>query len=329
MRHFGGGFFAAALAAAAAPAADAAGPFVLDRFIISGWVDPVVPPANFSAEYSRMRTAGLTALLGGFGATDPTAVRAQVAACAEAGLACIPSACETAAGPGPAGSCVATVGDVLGYQMYDEPTADQFPALAEWASSVAARAPGALRFINLLPNYGPFADEAAYSSYVAAFVATVKPDVLCFDHYPQWGAPPASAISPAGYLRNLATVREQALAATPPIRFLNFMNVMPCELSESLRAPRNVQQCAHLHLAQCLTPTALTRAPLPLCPRRRLAARCVRGASALASLCESRAWIERHPLFLLVEPRRRHVPVGRRDHDAAVSSRQHQRRRVR
>ena len=217
---------AATAPAASAPAALA--PWRQDRFVISLWVDPVVPPANFSFEYARAARAGFTTLLGGFGATTPAAVRAQAAACAAAGLACIPSACETAAGPGPDGSCVgaAAPGDaVMGYQMYDEPQPSDFPGLANWSASVAARAPGALRFINLLPNYGIPGGPAAYAAYVSSFVSVVGPDVLCFDHYPQWSQPPEADISPQGYLRNLGAIRAAAMAAN--INFWNFMNIMP------------------------------------------------------------------------------------------------------
>ena len=203
-------------------------PWRQDRFVVSLWVDPVVPEANFSFEYARAARAGFTTLLGGFGATTPAAVRAQVAACAAAVLACIPSACETAAGPGPSGSCVgaAAPGDaVMGFQMFDEPQPSDFPGLANWSASIAERAPGALRFINLLPNYGIPGGPSAYADYVSEFVSVVKPDLLCFDHYPQWSQPPEADISPQGYLRNLGAIR--AAASDAGISFWNFMNIMP------------------------------------------------------------------------------------------------------
>jgi len=196
-----------------------------DRFIISFWVDPTVPPSNFSFEYARIASAGFTALLGGFGAVDPATVILQIAACDEAGLACIPASCESVTGPNPSGSCIGVSNStVFGYQMEDEPQASEFTALATWSASVAARAPSALRFINLLPNYG-FTDENIYLEYVSSFISIVKPDLLCFDHYPIFTAPSNSDISPAGYLRNLALFRTASQTADIP--FWNFMNVMP------------------------------------------------------------------------------------------------------
>ena len=195
-----------------------------DRFVISFWVDPIVPPTNFTAEYRVIKEAGFTTLVGGFGATDPASVTQQVAACEENGLACIPAACETETGPGPSGSCVGVAAAAWGYQMKDEPQSSEFPALAAWSASVAARAPAALRFINLLPNYG-FPDSSVYAAYVNDFVQVVRPDVLCFDHYPDFGLPQSSDVSTAGYHRNLAIFRAASQLAGIP--FWNFMNTMP------------------------------------------------------------------------------------------------------
>ena len=217
------------LAAFAVVGPRAAG-FSQDRFVISFWVDPVVPEAAFALEYTRIASANFTALMGGFGASDPASVRLQVAACNAAGLACLPCSCETAARPGPAGSCVgASDGPVFGYQMVDEPQRSDFPALAAWAASVAVRAPGALRFINLLPNYFlPAPSSPAYDDYVAAFVTTVKPDILCFDHYPEFfvgSETDTSDVSQAGYIRNLQIIRRAVLGAN--ISFWNFFGAMP------------------------------------------------------------------------------------------------------
>lgn len=204
------------------------------QFIISAWVDPVVPEADFPAEYAIYAAAGFNLLLGGFGATTPTAVAASVAAAAVAGLSAAPSACETPAGPAPGGSCVNQWGSspaLVGFQMLDEPSASEFPAVAAWAASVAARAPGALRFINLLPNYASAGalGTATYGEYLERYVATVAPDMLCFDSYPVFGPGSASSTTDnatmAGYIRNLADVRATALAAGLP--FMNFFSTMP------------------------------------------------------------------------------------------------------
>lgn len=217
----------AASAAAATTAPTAGAPWQQDRFVISAWVDPVVPPSAFGVEYARYAAAGFTTLLGGFGATTPSEVTAQAAACVAAGLACIPASCETETSYDVPGSCVgAPAAPVMGYQLKDEPQAPEFPALAAWSASVAARAPGALRFINLLPNYGFTAPSSpVYEEYVADFVRIVRPDLLSFDHYPQWGAADDADVSPAGFIRNLRVVRAAAQGAG--IAFWLFFNSMP------------------------------------------------------------------------------------------------------
>ena len=65
---------------------------------------------------------------------------------------------------------------------------------------IRAKTPPALSFINLLPsnvsgegagfNASGFAKEWGapnYSAYVQQLVDIVKPDILCFDHYPTFG----------------------------------------------------------------------------------------------------------------------------------------------
>jgi hypothetical protein len=203
------------------------------HFIISAWVDPVVNTSDFPAQYALYAAAGFTTLLGGFGATTPAAVAAQVAAAAGAGLDALPSACESAAGPSPGGSCIGAAAPsaaLAGYQMADEPSAGDFPALAAWMASVAARAPGALRFVNLLPNYANTAQLGAgsYAGYLAEYIRVVAPDMLCFDAYPVFGPGSANStadnMTMAGYIRNLAAVR--AAAAGAGLRFMNFFNTM-------------------------------------------------------------------------------------------------------
>jgi hypothetical protein len=213
------------------PPPQQAQPYELPDFLISFWVDPIVPQAQFPLEYARIANANYTAVMGGFGATTPGAVAAQVAACAGAGLMCIPTSCETAASPGGSGSCIGIgLNDsaLLGYQLWDEPQASDFPAVAAWMASVAQRTqPRALlRFVNLLPNYATF--PGTYEEYLAAFVAAAAPDLLSFDSYPLF---PGTAFAPAGnmsmegYRLNLQSVR--AAAQNAGIGFVNFLNAMP------------------------------------------------------------------------------------------------------
>ena len=68
----------------------------------------------------------------------------------------------------------------LGYLVYDEPSVQDFAALASWTAEVRRRRPGKLRFVNLLPNYCADAGlgNVSYATYLSRFVAEVRPDLL-------------------------------------------------------------------------------------------------------------------------------------------------------
>jgi hypothetical protein len=203
------------LAAAGVPAV----PWKQDRFAISFWVDPVVPPAQFDFEYNRIRAANFTVLLGGFGATNPQDVALQIAAAQKAGLAAVPSICG--------GSCANLTG-AWGFQIADEPAVAAFPAVAKLVAD--AKAVGQMAFVNLLPNYASPAQLGApsYGEYVRQFVRDVKPNMLSVDHYPDFGQPSQrNNKTTAGYILNLLALREASLSVTPHIPFWNFFNAMP------------------------------------------------------------------------------------------------------
>lgn len=45
------------------------------KIALSFWVDPVVPPSEFSDRYAEIAAANFTAVLGGFGALTPEVYR--------------------------------------------------------------------------------------------------------------------------------------------------------------------------------------------------------------------------------------------------------------
>ena len=55
-------------------------------FVISNWVDPVVPMGAFEAAYRDFAQANFTLLLGGFGATNATQIAAQLRAAEAVGI---------------------------------------------------------------------------------------------------------------------------------------------------------------------------------------------------------------------------------------------------
>lgn len=83
---------AATVTAAAASRPLAAG-WVQDRFAISFFIDPLVPPAEFDRRYAEVAGANFTLLINGGGAGTPVTVAAQIAACAKHDLRLIASTC--------------------------------------------------------------------------------------------------------------------------------------------------------------------------------------------------------------------------------------------
>lgn len=71
-----------------------------------------------------------------------------------------------------------------GYCVWDEPASTDFEALAEkkalWDSTMGDKT----FFVNLFPGWAGNALGGSFKSYVSSYLETVKPEVLCFDHYP-------------------------------------------------------------------------------------------------------------------------------------------------
>ena len=183
-------------------------PWKQDRFAISFWVDPVVPPARFDAEYKRIADANFTVLLGGFGARTPPDVKLQIAAATKAGLAAVPSIC---------GGACANLSGAWGFQIADEPSVGKFEGVAKLVAE--AKAAGQMAFVNLLPNYATPAQLGApsYGEYVRQFVEVVKPNMLSVDHYPDFDEIIRSNKTKAGYILNLLALREASLSVVPPL----------------------------------------------------------------------------------------------------------------
>ena len=75
--------------------------------------------------------------------------------------------------------------------------------MRNFTDRVRAAVPGTLRFVNMLPDADAGALRAiSYDSYVREFVATVQPDVLSFDMYPDSAMPEFfTGISMQAYLK--------------------------------------------------------------------------------------------------------------------------------
>jgi hypothetical protein len=95
-----------------------------------------------------------------------------------------------------------------GYFVTDEPTADDFAAVAAVVAALRAADPHRLAYVNLLPDYIPAAalGTASYAEYVEQFLANVRPDLLSYDYYPFGEKKDRSS-----FFANLEVIRAAAL----------------------------------------------------------------------------------------------------------------------
>lgn len=93
----------------------------------------------------------------------------------------------------------------LGYYLRDEPGASVFPGLGKWVASYRKADPRAIPFVNLYPNYASPEQLgcATYAEHLESFIQTVRPSLLCYDHY----ALMDDGTLRQGYFPNLEAVR--------------------------------------------------------------------------------------------------------------------------
>ncbi|MEJ2007102.1 MAG: hypothetical protein P8Z30_02930 [Acidobacteriota bacterium] len=101
----------------------------------------------------------------------------------------------------------------LGFFLYDEPDASLFPGLDKVESALRKAMPGALPYVNLLPNYGTAArmGAPAYEAYLQKFMKEVRPSLLSYDNYSLFNGEMLSR-----FFTNLETIRRAALEAGIP-----------------------------------------------------------------------------------------------------------------
>jgi hypothetical protein len=106
-----------------------------------------------------------------------------------------------------------------GFYGWDEPASDLFAPLGALNQEFTKQAPNLLFHINLFPTYATPQQLGTpnYRDHLKRYLAAVKPQVLCFDHYALMAD---GAIRP-DYFENLALIREEALKnRLPPWIFI-------------------------------------------------------------------------------------------------------------
>lgn len=187
------------------------GTFHQTAFVIGGGPDP--PPTNTS--YSNLHQASCTFVHAD--SDEVTSVRgaqAMALLCAANNLSCVLPAVASTAIAAPSDD-----GSVWGYFIRDEPRAKDFAGLAKTVATIRSSHSRALSFINLLGyvNRSGYPGGAkalygtdTYEEYVDTFLATVKPDIISYDCYP-------NIESMDNFHYNAAFMRNKSKAAGIPV----------------------------------------------------------------------------------------------------------------
>lgn len=141
----------------------------------------------------------------------------------------------------------------LGWLVKDEPGSKMFPDLKERTKRLAAFAPKAEQYINLLPTYSPGfmledgyvvenavwekCDPVAYEKYVAEYLHTIKPKFLSYDFYPFDNGETEVSVLPDYFYQLSVAVRAAAEAGIPYIPF-----VQACKFNPWSRNPTRTER---------------------------------------------------------------------------------------
>jgi hypothetical protein len=193
-----------------------------DRFVISFWNGP--PPAFISdGRVKEIKEANFNLLLPSFGATVDQN-RELLGYCEANGLKAIVMDRRMVYGIANNEQNRKQLDEMIkdyadypaldGYFIADEPGAHAFTGLGEVVAHLKAKDPNHVGFINLLPTYARNFNALGtktYEEYVSTYARTVKPFVLCYDHYHL-----TNSGDRADFFENLQTIRKVSLETTIP-----------------------------------------------------------------------------------------------------------------
>jgi hypothetical protein len=196
-----------------------------NNFIISYWCGPP-SGGNYDAQYAEVAECNFTHAMYPNNGGSPEQNKAILDACEKHGLKYIPYDGRVLAhGPGDPqfaanlDAMIAEYGNhpaLAGYFMGDEPGPGAFPQFGAINQYLLKKDPKRLPFINLLPNY---VDEKyigmTYEKYVSQFCETVRPRLVCYDHYALF-----SGVERPGYFANMETIRRNALKYDADMGFI-------------------------------------------------------------------------------------------------------------
>ena len=199
-----------------------------DEFPIGLWWPP--PPGETNVErYREIADTGINFVIGGNGVQDMPRNRAMLVAAEANDLLAIVIDSRLRASASCSEAELRQIIDRVvaeyrgypafaGFNLYDEPSADEFERLGLMTSILRDQVPEALAYVNLFPTYANPVSQlrtSTYEEYVDRFVAEVEPPLLSFDHYPLLEDDRGVAMT-LDYFRNWAVIRRAALREAIP-----------------------------------------------------------------------------------------------------------------
>ncbi|HEX3600194.1 MAG TPA: hypothetical protein VHU84_08620 [Lacipirellulaceae bacterium] len=196
-----------------------------NEFIVSYWCGPP-SGGDYEAQYAEVAECNFTHAMFPNNGASPEQNKSILAACEKHGLKYLPYDGRVLQyqpnDPKFAANLDSMIADyakspaMAGYFMADEPGPGSFEFLGAVNRYLLKKDPQRLPFINLYPNY---VDEKAigmkYEDYVDKFCSTVKPKLLCYDHYALF-----DGVERDSYFANMEIIRRNALKYDAAMGFI-------------------------------------------------------------------------------------------------------------
>jgi hypothetical protein len=197
-----------------------------NQFLISFWCGPP-PGGNYDAQYADVAECNFTHAAFPCSGVSVQENKAILDACQKNGLKFILSDGRLNS-YAPTNAAFTTNLDAIladyakhpatgGYFLSDESGVGGFPTLAGVNQYLLKKDPARLPFINLLPIYATPKDMGTsnYEAYVDIYCNTVKPRLLCYDHYSLF-----TNYVRESYFENMEVIRRAGLKYEIPMGFI-------------------------------------------------------------------------------------------------------------
>ncbi|MDB6123360.1 MAG: hypothetical protein JWQ71_2353 [Pedosphaera sp.] len=196
-----------------------------NQFIISFWCAPPVG-GNYDAQYAEVAECNFNYVLSPCSSVSLAENKAILDACQKHGLKFIPMDGRRDTYPANNPAFTSNLDSILadyskhpaygGLYLYDEPKIGQLETLAAQNQYLLKKDPAHLPFINLLPIYVDVAYSGTnYEAYIDIFCKTVKPRLLCYDHYALF-----EGVERESYFENMEVIRRAGLKHDVPMGFI-------------------------------------------------------------------------------------------------------------